>query len=416
MSGNNPRVAGCGAPLKGQPSEDYPALRSNVKRPFCLWIGVLNPHKKPLEVIEIARMTPEIDFVMIGWPKNKLIADQLVAEKPANLFYLGAVTDALKEELINKCCAGLTTSTYEGFGLTPSEFLSAGKPVLAYPLDVFREIYGDLIIYVNGVDEFARHLKYINNDVSYVTVDKEAVSRRLAVYDLEKAASRLALRLDVKTLFVFAQDVSISRDAIAGNYLLEWRLWKAIKENGIELHIFANGGKFSGMFDLTEQTTQVGRIMKLLSRLMEMLELSAKRSVEARKKVLDLSILVLEPLCYVFRYIVNGKLIPSSVIIATGHPQTLAAAILKRLFGLKVVCLVHDARLYKYDWPQSSLPMKMYSIACAKARLRADLIILVSETVRKELLNYYPYPDKLMVIWTEFVSKDPTKTFAQIRR
>jgi glycosyltransferase involved in cell wall biosynthesis len=95
------------------------APRSIGKRPFVLWIGVLHALKRPLQVIDIAKMIPEIDFVMIGWTEDKSIAARLEIEKPTNLYYLGVVSNDLKRDLIEKCSAGLTTSEYEGFGLTP---------------------------------------------------------------------------------------------------------------------------------------------------------------------------------------------------------------------------------------------------------------------------------------------------------
>jgi hypothetical protein len=394
-----------------QNQTDSEAHTSIGKRPFCLWIGVLAQLKSPLEVIDIARMVPEMDFVMVGWSRDRSIANRLQAEKPANLYYLGTVPDDLKDELIKKCSVGLTTSKYEGFGMVPFEFLSAGKPVLAYPLEVFREVYGDLIIYADSIDEFAQRLRQLCSKRSSATVDADAVARGQARYDLAKAASRIVRRLDAKSLLVFTQDVSTGTDEIAGFYLLEWRLWKLLKESGIDLHIFANGGKFSTQFDLADRTTQVGRIVEHLRCHMKALEQSPKCLDIAKRRIIDLSIRILEPLCYVHRYIAKRKDVPSSAIIASGYSQVLGAIILKYLFGLKLVCLEHDARLYRYDWVRSSLLMKVYYLAYMYVLRHVDLIMLVSDTMRKEFLNYYPHEDRFMVIWNEDTPQTtPNKT------
>jgi glycosyltransferase involved in cell wall biosynthesis len=383
------------------------------KRPFALWIGLLASHKSPLEVIEIARMVPQMDFVMVGWPFDRSIANWLQAEKPANLYYLGAVPDDLKNELIEKCCVGLTTSKYEGFGLVPFEFLSAGKPVLAYPLEVFKEVYGNLITYAKSIDEFAQRSRQLCNKCS-PAVDSDAVAKRQAKYDLAKAASRIVRRLDARSLLVFTQDVSIGRNEIAGYYLLQWRLWKVIEENGIDLHILANGEKFSTAFNLEYRTTQVGRRLEPLRSHMKKPNQSHGLN-RLEKRVADLVIRTVEPMCYVYAYISNRRHLRSKVIIATGYSQIFAGIIVKHIFGFKLVHIVHDARLYRYDLGNSSLFMKIYYLAYTHVLRHVDLILLVSNTVRKEFLNYYPYKDRLMVIWNDY-EKDDSPDQASIVR
>jgi len=371
------------------------------KRPFGLWIGVLTSLKSPLELVDIARMVPQMDFVMVGWACDRSIADQLEAEKPANLYYLGAVPDNLKRELIGKCCVGLTTSKYEGFGLTPFEFLGAGKPVLAYPLEVFREVYGDLIIYAQDLDDFAQHLRQLYNKRFCAPVDTGAVARRQARYDLAEAASRIVRRLHARSLLIFTEDASIDQDAIAGYYLLQWRLWNLIRESGIDLHILANGRKFSTEFDLMDRTMQVGGLVELLRRRIETLRQSQKHLARVEGRVAYLLMRTLEPMCYVYRYIAERRDLPAKAIVATGYSQVFGGIIVKCIFGLRLACLVHDARLQRYTWARSSLFMKIYYLAYMHVLHHVDLIMLVSNTMRNELLNYYPYADRLMVIWND---------------
>ena len=373
------------------------SLKAIGKRPYSLWIGMLAEGKSPLEIVEIAKMIPEMNFVMIGWPYDKAIVDRLEKEKTANVLYLGAVSEELKEELIEKCSVGLTTSKYEGFGLTPFEFLRAGKPVLAYPLEVFREVYGDLIIYVVSIDDFVKHLRRMCDKGFFGTVNADAVTKRLVRYDLAQAASRIVRRLGTKSLLIFTEDVSIGRDAIAGYYVLQWRLWKLIKESGVNMHILANGTKFSTEFNLVDRTTQTGSVVEYLRCLMEALNRRNRRG----GRVIDLVVRVLEPMCYVYQYIMKRKDMPSRVLIVTGYPRIFGGVIIKYLFGLKLVCLIHDMRLYKYGLVRSSFPVKVYLLALAHVLMHVDLIMLVSDTMRREFLNYYPYEDRLMVIWGE---------------
>lgn len=81
--------------------------------------------------------------------------------------------------------------------------------------------------------------------------------------------------------------------------------------------------------------------------------------------------------------------------------QILAAIIVKFLFGLKLAYLFHDATVEKYNWATSSPLMKIYYLAYMLAIRHVDLIMPVSNTMRKEFLRYYPKEDRLMVIWDE---------------
>jgi hypothetical protein len=268
---------------------------------------------------------------------------------------------------------------------------------------VFREVYGDLIIYADNVDDFVKHLRELSRS-SWATIDIDAVATRQARYDLAKAASRIVKRLDARSLLIFTEDVPIGRDTVAGYYLLQWRLWKLIRANGIDLRIFTSGGKFSREFDLADRITQVGRIVENLRCRMEKLKESPKSLDGVERRAVDLVVRMLEPLCYVYRYIATRRDAPSRVIIATGYSQVFGGIIVKYFFGLKLACLLHDARLYKYGWARSSPFMKIYYLAYTHVLRHVDLIMLVSNTMRKEFLNflnYYSHEDRLMVIWNE---------------
>lgn len=67
-----------------------------------------------------------------------------------------------------------------------------------------------------------------------------------------------------------------------------------------------------------------------------------------------MSFRTLDPLCYVHPYITKRKDLPSRFIIATDYTQVFGGILVKYLFGVKVVCLAHDTRLYRCDWARSS--------------------------------------------------------------
>lgn len=370
------------------------------KRPFALWIGVLHSLKRPLQVIDIAKMIPEVDFVIVGWTEDKSIAARLETEKPGNLYYLGVVSEYLKRDLIENCFAGLSTSKYEGFGWTPFEFLAAGKPVVVYGLEVFKEVYDDLVIYADDIADFARHLRRLCNTRLDVSVDIDAVTKRQARYDLSNAASNIMRRLGSRSLIIFVRDVPIGQNEISGFHLVNWRLCKLMRENGAELDIFSNVGKFATSFGLADRTMLVGSVVERLHWRWETLRESSKSLDIAEMKMVDFLWRTLEPLYYVYRYAAKRRRIPSKVIVAAGQSQIFAGIIAKYLFGLKLACLEHDSRSLRGE--NKSVFNKIYYLCYAHALQHADVLMTVSNTMRKEFLECCPfYEDRLMVIWGE---------------
>ena len=372
------------------------------KRPFAVWIGILIPLKSPLDVIHIAARIPEMDFVMLGWPYDKSIADRLMAEKPHNVYYLGSVSDALKKELIQKCSAGLTTSRYEGFGWTPFEFLTAGKPVLGYPLKVFKEIYGDLMIYADDVAGLITCLRELHGNKFKADINGVAIRDLKTRYDFSRAARKMVRTFRPESVFIFTPDVPIESDNITGFHLVNWRLWKSIKDEGIDLHILSSGWKFSRTHELAHWTSFVtGPLISFRMRL-DTLEQTTTSLARLKKKLLNLTLLLLEPLCYVYFYIRQRKKAVSSVfVIATGTSQIFAAIVLKFLLRLKVACLIHDARFCTHITEWESFLMRCYYLFFTYCLRYVDHIMVVSKAVLEECLPLYPHHDRLMVIWDE---------------
>jgi len=195
-------------------------------RPFVLWIAALMPHKSPLEVIEIARALPEMDFVMIGSPWDASTVDRPMKAKTSNVHYLGPVSDRMKNELVRRCSAAITTSKCERFGWTPFEFLIAGKPVLAYPLGVFHEIYGDLVIYVDSVSAFIRQLRELYRRAFKSEIDSEEVAQLRRRRSLASATSRIVKLLDLKSLIIFTRDYPANSNMTLGCDIINWTLEK----------------------------------------------------------------------------------------------------------------------------------------------------------------------------------------------
>jgi hypothetical protein len=371
------------------------------KRPFALWIGVIELHKDPLKMIEIARAIPEMDFVMLGAPSNRSVVGQLMTEKPPNLYYVGPLSDQSKIDLIQRSSVGLTTSKNEGFGWVPFEFLTAGKPVLANRLSVFEEIYGDLLVYAHDVAGFVKQLRKLYDEDFKTNIDREAMQRFLTKYDFAKAASGLVKRFNVTSLTVFTRDLPVGSDAVFGLHLVNWKLLKSLVDSGVDVRIFSYGKKFCTMFGLTDRTREVGRFLLPLRRNMYLLERSTRSLDKVKRKILNLALLSLEPFSFLFSYIRNRSEAPSRFVIATDVSQVFAAIMLKCILRLRVACLIHDMIFAMPIWKGRSVVMKIYFLVFTHSLGYLDYISVVSKATLRELSLLCPRCNNVEVLWKD---------------
>ncbi len=131
--------------------------RKKAREPMVLYVGSLFARRNiPLLIRAFARLGPESRLVIVGEnrtnPREDLerLARTLgVAERVSVRSY---VSDAELAALYRQASAFAFLSTYEGFGLTPLEALSAGVPIVVFDTPVAREVYGDAALYAREGD------------------------------------------------------------------------------------------------------------------------------------------------------------------------------------------------------------------------------------------------------------------------
>lgn len=79
---------------------------------------------------------------------------------------LGPITDQKMSEVFSTINAILFVSLYEGFGLPPLEAMACGSIAICSDIEVFRELYKDIPIYVNPCK-----IKDIADGISLATLD-----------------------------------------------------------------------------------------------------------------------------------------------------------------------------------------------------------------------------------------------------
>ena len=103
------------------------------ERPSLLFLGRLDPVKRPWIAFALARRHPDVDFLIAGQSHEPgLLAPWLERYPPVpNLKLLGHVEDADKDRLLRSCWALLNTSVHEAEPVSFLEALSYAKPVIS---------------------------------------------------------------------------------------------------------------------------------------------------------------------------------------------------------------------------------------------------------------------------------------------
>lgn len=112
-------------------------------------LGRLHPHKGIFDAPPIWKRVcaakPDARLLIVGegTHRSDLAAqfDQLGLSK--NVLFTGAINDAEKNDLLARSRVGLSLSREEGWGLSITEFLAAGLPVVAMHLPIFDHVFPD---------------------------------------------------------------------------------------------------------------------------------------------------------------------------------------------------------------------------------------------------------------------------------
>jgi glycosyltransferase involved in cell wall biosynthesis len=137
-----------------------PAALPDGREPLVLFVGsLLNRRHLPTLVrafAPIARDTPRARLVIVGdnrtFPREDPDAVARELDIAGQVEVRSYVADTELAALYRGASVFAFLSTYEGFGLTPLEAMSAGVPVVAYDTAVGREVYGNAAVLVQPGD------------------------------------------------------------------------------------------------------------------------------------------------------------------------------------------------------------------------------------------------------------------------
>jgi glycosyltransferase involved in cell wall biosynthesis len=121
-----------GAEVALLPNPVEPAPRANERAPIprVVFLGRLDPIKRPWLVLELARRLPDVEFLLLGEPyvDNGWKPEAL----PPNAQLLGRVDGAEKQRLLASAWALVNTSLHESLPVSFVEALAAGTPIASF--------------------------------------------------------------------------------------------------------------------------------------------------------------------------------------------------------------------------------------------------------------------------------------------
>jgi glycosyltransferase involved in cell wall biosynthesis len=178
-----------------EPEEvDRVATSYNLRRPYVMWTGTIEPRKNLRGVIEAFRaLRSDLDLVLVG-PKgwNEDI-DALVGPTRDRVRVLGFVPRTDLAPLYAGAAVFCWPSLREGFGFPVLEAMAAGTPVVAGAAGAIPEVAGDgaLLVDPTDVDAIADALSKILDDASLADELVRAGRRQAARYSWRQAADGL---------------------------------------------------------------------------------------------------------------------------------------------------------------------------------------------------------------------------------
>lgn len=147
---------------------------------YILGVSSLNPNKNFKYILELAKIHPEYQFIIVG-KKNIKVFSEYNIENIDNLKWAGYVTDEELKTLYSKAKVFVFPSIYEGFGIPPLEALACGcENILVSNTSCLPEIYKNNAEYFNPYKIF-RIEKTLNKKVKNI----------LLIYNWKNSAKKI---------------------------------------------------------------------------------------------------------------------------------------------------------------------------------------------------------------------------------
>lgn len=199
---------GVGKPFEPQSTRAIEAVKEkyNLKRPYFLFVGTLEPRKNLGRLIEAwTRVESHYELVIVG-ATGKVFAPadrsakstdfapkSETSESAGRIAYIGHAPDADLPSLYSGATALVIPSLYEGFGLPALEALACGAPVIASNASAFPEVLGNAALFVDPLDTngIAKAMQTLAKDSALANELRARGLPRAAQFSWDDSARRI---------------------------------------------------------------------------------------------------------------------------------------------------------------------------------------------------------------------------------
>lgn len=173
-------------PMKKEECREAFSLNKEVT--ICLYAGRLHPMKGIFELVEAARLNPDVTFIF-GGPGP-------VPAHPSNCFFLGDINPTRMSILMNAADFLVLPSHSEGLGLVLLESLACGVPVIASNVggcpEIIKDNHNGILIAPKDIKNLSGAINfYKNNPDSRKEMGNNGQKSILEKYDIERLNNKL---------------------------------------------------------------------------------------------------------------------------------------------------------------------------------------------------------------------------------
>lgn len=191
------------APSLAEGCAPFEALadRLQLRRPFLLYVGTIEPRKNLTRLIQaFARLKAEhrIPHQLVlaggkGWGTEEIYQSAETSPYRADILFPGFLSNEEKNTLYQQADAFVFPSLYEGFGMPPLEAMAWDCPVVCSRAASLPEIVGDAAELVEPLDEadIANGIWKVLSDGAYAARLVEKGHARVKRFTWEASADRL---------------------------------------------------------------------------------------------------------------------------------------------------------------------------------------------------------------------------------
>lgn len=169
------------------------------KNNYVLAVSSLNPSKNFKLILETAKISPKINFVIAGGTNSTVFKEQGL-EIASNVKFIGYVNDKELVALYKYASCFVYPSIYEGFGIPPLEAMYFNCPVIVSNIEVFKEIYKDNVLYCDkyNVDSLLEKIILLMKSKSLKNKIINKSKQLVDIYKWEKSSKKIFVEIEKK--------------------------------------------------------------------------------------------------------------------------------------------------------------------------------------------------------------------------